>query len=375
MSKRLRLGMVGGGEGAFIGAVHRIAARLDDEYELVAGAFSSSPEVGQRSGATLHIAPERCYRDFWQMAQQESARDEGIDVVAIVTPNHLHVPVALAFLQQGIHVICDKPLCISLEEARQLAEVVSAGEVHFILTHNYSGLPLIREARERVLRGELGEIRSVEVEYLQDWMSERVELTDNKQARWRGDPALSGFGCIGDIGTHAWQLARFVSGMEPEAIRCEMLTRVAGRKLDDEIFVDMRYHGGARGRLWASQVAAGHENDLRLRIYGSEASLTFHQTHPNELWIQSRQSSAKRITRNNGDCGESSRRVCRTPAGHPEGYLEGFAQIYREAAIAIRGGDAPLLPGIDDGLSGMRFIETAQQSSLQGGLWRPLIAF
>jgi len=370
MTRRLRLGMVGGGEGAFIGAVHRIAARLDDQFELVAGAFSSRPEVAARSGDALFIAPDRCYASWQEMAEREASRDDGIDVVSIVTPNHLHVPVAQAFLAQGIHVICDKPLGVSLEEGYALARQVRDSGCRFILTHNYSALPMVREARARVAAGELGEIRRIEVEYLQGWLSERLEITDNKQARWRGDPLLAGAGAIGDIGTHAWQLATFVSGMEPVSLRGELLTRVEGRRLDDEVSADMRYANGAHGRLLASQVAAGYLNDLQLRIIGSRASLSFHQQQPEQLIIHPQGASSYTVTRNGPDNKDATRALCRTPAGHPEGYLEGFAQIYREAAQVIRGeSDAPLLPGIEAGIAGMKFIETVKASSARGGEW------
>lgn len=370
MTRRLRLGMVGGGEGAFIGAVHRIAARIDDQFELVAGAFSSRPDVAARSGEALFIAPQRCYASWQEMAEQEAARDDGIDVVSIVTPNHLHVPVAQAFLARGIHVICDKPLGVTLDEAHALARQISDSGCQFILTHNYSALPMVREAKARVAAGELGEIRRIEVEYLQGWLSERLEITDNKQARWRGDPKLAGAGAIGDIGTHAWQLAAFVSGMEPVSLRGELLTRVPGRLLDDEVVADMRYANGAHGRLLASQVAGGYLNDLRLRIIGSRASLSFHQQNPEQLIIHPQGASCYTVTRNGPDNQESTRQLCRTPAGHPEGYLEGFAQIYREAALRIRGeADAPLLPGIAAGIAGMKFIETVKASSARGGEW------
>lgn len=370
MNRRLRLGMVGGGEGAFIGAVHRIAARLDDRFELMAGAFSSRPDVAARSADALFIAPERSYADWQAMAEQEAVRDDGIDVVSIVTPNHLHVPVALAFLERGIHVICDKPLGVSLDEAHALALQIRQSGCRFILTHNYSALPMVREARARVAAGELGEIRRIDVEYLQGWLSERLEITDNKQARWRGDPQLAGAGAIGDIGTHAWQLATFVSGMEPVSLRGELLTRVEGRLLDDEVTAEMRYANGAHGRLLASQVAGGYLNDLRLRIIGSRASLSFHQQQPEQLVIYPQGGSRYTVTRNGPDNRDETRALCRTPAGHPEGYLEGFAQIYREAAQLIQGeSDAPLLPGIEAGIAGMKFIETLKASSARGGKW------
>ncbi|MCT4717078.1 Gfo/Idh/MocA family oxidoreductase [Enterobacteriaceae bacterium H18W14] len=369
MMKRIRLGMVGGGEGSFIGGVHRIAARLDDQFELVAGAFSSSPEVAKRSGDSLFVAPERSYASWQEMAEQEAARPDGIEAVAIVTPNFLHVPIAKAFLEKKIHVICDKPLGISLAEGEELAALLNASGRHFILTHNYSALPMVREARARIANSEIGDIRNVEVEYLQGWLNDRLELTDNKQASWRGKAQFAGAGAIGDIGTHAWQLAAFVTGMEPESIRGELLTRIEGRELDDEVYAEMRYANGARGRLWASQVAPGYENDLRLRIVGSRGSICFRQQQPEMLEIHPLHGNSYVVTRNGVNNHDSVRHQCRTPAGHPEGYLEGFAQIYREAAVKIRGGNAPLLPGIVEGLSGMRFIETLRASSDRGGEW------
>ncbi|CAI1087087.1 Glucose--fructose oxidoreductase precursor [Serratia entomophila] len=368
---RLRLGMVGGGEGAFIGAVHRLAARMDDEFELVAGAFSSDWENCRRTGELLHVDPQRCYRDFAQMALAEAAREDGIDAVAIVTPNYLHAPVATAFLDAGIDVICDKPLCNSYPEALQLAEKVRRSGRQLILTHNYSAYPLVREARSRVLAGELGEVRFIEVEYLQEWLAQPLELTDNKQAGWRAEPEKAGAGCIGDVGTHAWQLAQFVCGMLPQAISAELSTFIAGRRLDDDVRVQMRYANGAKGRLWASQVACGHENGLRLRVYGSEGNLAFNQEQPNQLWIRPRDAPAYCITRASSFQHAENLRLTRVPAGHPEGYLEGFGQIYREAARRLREGPgaAPLLPGIETGVQGMAFIDAAQRSSAAGGEW------
>ncbi|WP_025122348.1 MULTISPECIES: Gfo/Idh/MocA family protein [unclassified Serratia (in: enterobacteria)] len=373
---RLKLGMVGGGEGAFIGAVHRLAARMDDEFELVAGAFSSDRQNCLRTGALLHLQPERCYADFNQMALAEAAREDGIDVVAIVTPNYLHAPVASAFLNAGIDVICDKPLCNSYTEALQLAETVRQSGRQLILTHNYSAYPLVREARSRVLAGELGEVRFVEVEYLQQWLAKPLELTDNKQAGWRAQPEKAGAGCIGDVGTHAWQLAEFVCGMLPEAISAELSSFIAGRRLDDDVRVQMRYANGAKGRLWASQVACGHENGLKLRVYGSEGSLEFCQENPNQLWIRPFDAPAYCITRASAFQHVENRLLARVPAGHPEGYLEGFGQIYREAARCLRDGPAaaPLLPGIETGVQGMAFIDAAQRSSAAGGEWVALIS-
>lgn len=368
---RLKLGMVGGGEGAFIGAVHRLAARMDDEYELVAGAFSSDAQNCLRTGQWLHISPDRCYADYQQMALAESVRADGIDVVAIVTPNYLHATVATAFLNVGIDVICDKPLCTSYTEGLELAQTVRDSGRQLFLTHNYSAYPLVREARSRILAGELGEIRYIEVEYLQQWLATDLEVTGNKQASWRADPQKAGAGCIGDIGTHAWQLALFVTDMVPSAISAELSSLVAGRQLDDDVRVQMRYHNGAKGRLWASQVACGEENGLRLRIYGTEGSLEFSQENPNQLWIKPFDKAAYCITRASLAQYKENRDLARVPAGHPEGYLEGFAQIYREVAQCLREGSqaAPLLPKIDTGLQGMAFIDAAQRSNNNNGEW------
>lgn len=368
---RLKLGMVGGGEGAFIGAVHRLAARMDDEYELVAGAFSSDPLNCQRTGQQLHVSPDRCYADYQQMALAEAQRTDGIDVVAIVTPNYLHAPVATAFLNAGIDVICDKPLCTSYKEGLQLAQTVRDSGRQLFLTHNYSAYPLVREARSRILAGELGEIRYIEVEYLQQWLATQLEATGNKQASWRADPQKAGAGCIGDIGTHAWQLAQFVTDMIPSAIRAELSSLISGRQLDDDVHVQMRYYNGAKGRLWASQVACGEENGLRLRIYGSLGSLEFLQENPNQLWMKPFDKPAYYITRASLSQYAENRQLARVPPGHPEGYLEGFAQIYREAAKCLREGAqaAPLLPRIDTGLLGMAFIDAAKRSSSNDSQW------
>ncbi|HEY9212693.1 MAG TPA: Gfo/Idh/MocA family oxidoreductase, partial [Ancylobacter sp.] len=282
--RRIRLGMVGGGEGAFIGAVHRIAARLDDQYELVAGALSSTPEKARRSGAALGLDPARVYDDFASMAAAESARADGIEVVAIVTPNHMHAPAATAFLEAGIHVICDKPLTTDLESARALKALAAKSGRIFAVTHNYTGYPMVRQAREMVANGALGDIRVVQVQYAQDWLSERLEDSGQKQAAWRVDPAKAGAGgCIGDIGTHAYNLADFITGVPVAALCAELTTFVEGRRLDDNVQIMLRYANGARGFLWASQVAPGNENNLAIKIYGTKGGLEWRQEHPNQL--------------------------------------------------------------------------------------------
>src|SRR5579863_4199542 len=283
---RIRLGMVGGGEGAFIGAVHRIAARIDDHYELVAGALSSTAEKARRSGAALGLPADRVYDDFESMAKAEAGRKDGVEAVAIVTPNHMHAGPAYAFLKAGIHVICDKPLTTSLAEAKKMKAAVEKAGLVFALTHNYTGYPLVRQMREMVKTGELGEIRLVQVEYPQDWLTETIEKGGHKQAEWRVDPKRSGAGgSLGDIGTHAYNIADYVAGVELSELSADLTSFGAGRQLDDNVQILLRYANGARGALWVSQVAPGHENGLRLRIYGTKGGLLWVQADPNEmLW-------------------------------------------------------------------------------------------
>ena len=370
--ERLRLGMVGGGRDAFIGAVHRIAARIDDQYELVAGAFSSSPGKALASAADLGVP--RAYTSFAEMAATESRRKDGIEVVAIVTPNHMHAPVAMQFLKRGIHVICDKPLTATLPEAKKLAKAAAASGVVFALTHNYTGYPMIRQAKAMVAAGELGALRLVQVEYAQDWLTEPV---DSKQAAWRTDPAQSGAGgSTGDIGTHAFNLAAVVSGLTLDQLAADLTAFVPGRRLDDNAHVLMRYQGGARGMLWCSQVAPGNENGLRLRLYGSKGGLEWAQEEPNRLWFTRFGQPKRLITRGGAGSGPEAARVTRLPPGHPEGYLEAFANIYAEAARAIRAARAgtpvpegTTFPGLKEGLEGMAFVDACVRSSARNGAW------
>ena len=372
---RIRLGMVGGGRDAFIGAVHRIAARIDDQYELVAGCFSSSVEKSLASAADLGVA--RGYASFAEMAAKEARRKDGIEAVAIVTPNHMHAPVAMQFLKRGIHVICDKPLTHTLAEAKRLAKAAEASGVVFALTHNYTGYPMIRQAKAMVEAGELGEIRLVQVEYAQDWLAEPLEATGQKQADWRTDPARSGAGgSTGDIGTHAFNLAGFVTGLELEELAADLQAFVPGRKVDDNGHVLLRYRGGARGMLWCSQVAAGQENGLRLRVYGTKAGIEWEQENPNYLWVGPLGQPKHRLTRGGAGAGEAAGRVTRIPPGHPEGYLEGFANIYAEAARAIiarREGvalDAAVtFPGLREGLEGVAFVDACVRSAARNAAW------
>ena len=373
--RRLRLGMVGGGQGAFIGAVHRIAARLDDDWALVAGALSSDPERAHASGAELRIDPERCYSDFGEMARAEAERTrhggDGIDAVAIVTPNHLHFPVACAFIEAGIHVLCDKPLTTNLADALHLQALVRQHGVRLCLTHNYTGYPLIRAARALVEAGELGDVRIVQVEYAQDWLAQPIEDSGQKQAAWRTDPALAGpAGCLGDIGTHAAQLAEFVTGLVPERISAELTTFVPGRRVDDHVQVQLRYANGARGLLWASQVATGEENHLRLRVYGTKAALHWDQESPNALTWHPAGQPAQRLTRGMASLPAVAAAATRTPGGHPEGYLEAFAQLYRDFARDLRHLDQPAsVPGVIEGVRNLAFVETVLASASRDGAW------
>ena len=377
VSRRLRLGMVGGGQGAFIGGVHRIAARIDDRYELVAGALSSDPDRAKASAAELRIDADRAYGTFQEMAAAEAAREDGIDVVAIVAPNHVHHAAARAFLDAGINVICDKPLTTTLEDALDLVRVVRERDLVFGLTHNYTGYPMVRQARAMVEAGDIGEIRVVQAEYPQDWLTTKIEDTGQKQAEWRTDPARSGAGgCVGDIGTHAFNLASFVSGLEPETLCADLSTFVAGRKLDDNAHILLRYAGGARGMLWSSQVAPGNENGLRIRVYGDKGGLEWLQKDPNYLHFAPFGEPPRLITRGGSGSTEAAGRITRVPAGHPEGYLEGFANIYSDIAevIAARleGRDPDPMatfPTVEDGARGVKFIAASVESSAQGGVW------
>ena len=377
---RIRLGMVGGGRDAFIGGVHRIASRLDDHYELLAGAFSSTAEKSALSALDLGVEKSRAYASFTEMAETESARDDGIEAVSIVTPNHLHFAAAKAFLQQGIHVICDKPLTSSLDDARELVKIASDSKAMFVLTHNYTGYPMIRQARAMIDAGELGDIRVVQAEYAQDWLSTRLEESGQKQADWRTDPQRSGMGgCIGDIGTHAFNLAAFVTQLELDSLSADIQTFVQDRALDDNAHVLLRYKGGARGMLWSSQVAAGNENALRLRVYGSKGGIEWLQEDPNYLWFTPLGEPKRLLTRGGSGATDAANAVTRIPGGHPEGYLEGFANLYTDAAHAIiaqrQGGSVmsdSLLPTVHDGLAGVAFVAAVVTSSKEGGVWKSL---
>jgi predicted dehydrogenase len=373
--------MVGGGEGAFIGGVHRIALRMDDQFELVAGALASSAEKAKRSGEALGLADDRIYADFAAMARAESARPDGIEAVSIVTPNHMHAPIAEAFLNAGIHVICDKPLATTSADARRLAALAAEHQLVFAVTYNYSGYPMVRQARQMVEDGLLGDIRVIQVEYPQDWLTDPIEAGGQKQAGWRTDPSRAGAGgCIGDIGTHAYQLMHFITELKPTELLAELSTFVAGRRLDDNAQVMLRYASGARATLWASQVAPGNENNLRIRVYGAKGGLEWKQEHPNQLHWSPFGQSTQIISRGTGAAGSAASRVSRIPSGHPEGYLEAFGTLYSEIAHAIRArrDGAPALDGsvqyptVADGVQGVEFVETVVKSASARGIWVPL---
>ena len=377
-SEKIRLGIVGGGIGAFVGSIHRIAARLDDRYELLAGALSSEPKRAADSAAELGIDPKRSYASFEEMAKKEGKLKHGIEAVAIVTPNHLHCAVAKAFLEAGIHVICDKPLSSSLEDAEQIEKIVEGSGLIFAITYNYSGYPMVRHAREMVAAGKLGNIRVIQVEYAQDWLATNIEAEGQKQAVWRTDPARAGTGgSIGDIGTHAFHLAEFISGLEAKSLLADLDTFVAGRSLDDNANILLHYSNGAKGMLWSSQVASGQENALRIRLFGDKGGLEWDQEDPNYLQYRPLQETRQILTRGGPGVGEMAARATRIPAGHPEGFLEGFANLYRDIADMIeasRTGKSltTLVPDVTDGVKGVRFVEKAVSSNAAGSIWQHL---
>lgn len=367
---KLRLGMVGGGPGAFIGAVHRMAARLDGRYELVAGAFSSDETKSRETGDDLELSPDRVYGSYEQMATAEAAlgANSRIQVVAIVTPNHLHYPIAKTFLEHGIHVVCDKPLTTTLADAEHLCTLAAESGLVFALTHNYTGYPMVKEARARLQAGEIGSVRKVVVEYSQGWLSTLLEAEGQKQASWRSDPEQGGPSAVlGDIGSHAHNLVRYVTGLEVQRLFADLGTVVEGRELDDDATVLLELDGGVRGLLFASQIATGERNHLRLRVYGSEGALDWSQEDPNRLRLISPDGSERVLFRGAGDLSAAAVEHTRLPGGHPEGFIEAFANVYRNAAIAIEsgvtGGD---FPSVQDGAHGVHFIHSAVASHKEG---------
>ena len=378
---KLRLGMVGGGQGAFIGEVHRIAARLDDRYELLAGALSSDPQRAAASAVDIGIDADRSYESFEDMAVMEADREDGIEVATIVTPNHLHYCAASAMLRAGIHVICDKPLTATLAQAEELAELANKSGLLFAVTYNYSAYPMVRLARQLVAQGRLGDIRIVQVEYPQDWLATNIEDDDQKQAAWRTDPEKAGAGgCIGDIGTHAFHLAEFISGLKATELLADLSSFVGQRKLDDNANILLRIDNGAKGSLWSSQIATGNENALRIRLYGDKAGIDWSQENPNYLSLTALGGNKEILSRASASVPAATGTMTRLPAGHPEGFLEAFATLYRDIAEQLNARksnrecdpEAMLVPGIANGLRGMRFIEKAVSSNAEGNTWQGL---
>lgn len=375
-TRPLRLGMVGGGEGAYIGNIHRISARLDNGFHVVAGAFDIDAERGKRFALNLGIDESRSYGDYQAMLAAESQRADRVDAVAICTPNHTHFQIAKAFLEAGFDVICEKPLTTTLEDAVALEALVKKTKRFMGVTYTYSGYPMVHEAREMVAAGLLGAIRVVQVEYPLEWMATAIETQGNAQAAWRTDPKKSGRGgSIGDIGTHAYHLAGFVTGLKLESLSADLATFIPGRALDDNAHVMLRYEGGARGLLWSSQVAIGCSNGVRLRVFGEKGSLTWFQEQPNELEFTKLMGRTERIKRGADDLSESAKVRTRTPPGHPEGYLEAFGNLYAGFAEAIRArqeGREPTavgrnIPSVYDGLKGVAFVDAVVDSSQDGG--------
>ncbi len=385
MSRKIRYGMVGGGRGAFIGAVHRIAAAMDQQIELVCGAFSSSPEKSKASGEDFFLPANRCYGTFEEMIHGEKAlpADQRMDFLAIVTPNHMHFAPAKLALENGFHVLSDKPATFSLEEARTLQEVIKASGKLYGLTHNYTGYPLVKQARQMIKEGKLGKIRKVVVEYPQGWLATDLESSGQKQADWRTDPSKSGAGgCVGDIGTHAENLAEYVTGLHITELAADITSFVSGRRLDDDCNVLLRFNNGAKGVLHSSQISVGEENNLNIRVYGELGGIEWHQKEPNTMLVKWVDQPMQVYRTGNGYLGAAAAAGTRTPPAHPEGYLEAFANIYKNFANHIRAVEAGTIaddlttdyPKIEDGVRGMAFIEAVVASSKANAAWTPVVA-
>ena len=377
--KKLKLGMIGGGQGAFIGAVHRLSARIDDKYEFVAGCLSSTPDKSLASAKEIGLNLERSYPDYKIMAEEESKREDGIDVVSIVTPNHMHAGPAIEFLKKNIHVICDKPMTSTMEDANELMNVIKSSNAHFFLTHNYSGYPVIREMRALIKKGELGKLRIVKGSYLQGWLGSKEEVSgNNKQAEWRTDPKRSGAaGAVGDIGSHTMHLIEFVTGLKCESVAADLTTFVTGRLLDDDASIMIRMNEGVKGNLSISQIATGQENNFSLSLYGDKGALHWSQENPNYAKFSKVGMADQIITRGGVIQNENSFASTRIPPGHPEGYLEGFAQIYSDAADIIldhkdKNQLLDLLPNGENGLHIMKFINASVKSSKNNSIWTEL---
>ncbi|MEN8695237.1 MAG: Gfo/Idh/MocA family protein [Akkermansiaceae bacterium] len=379
MNRKLRMGMVGGGRGAFIGQVHRMAANLDGKIELIAGAFSSDPEKSKLSGEDFFLDPDRVYGSYEEMAKAEAAREDGIDFVSIVVQNHLHYAVAKTFLEAGINVICDKPLALNIEQGKELQALVKGGDLVFALTHNYTGYPMVKEAKRIVADGELGRILKIVAEYPQGYAVGDVEGDGSGAiSNWRADPKIAGSSnCIGDIGTHAHNLVKYITGLEVEELAAELTAFIPGRELDDDGNCLVRFEGGAKGIIYASQISNGDENNLNIRVYGTKASLEWHQEEPNDLIVKYANAPRKTYRRGNDYLGAAAQANSRTPFAHPEGFIEAFANVYLAAAAAIAdkidGNQAPEggydYPTVDDGVSGMAFIKACVESSQNNAAW------
>lgn len=384
LNRKLKMGLVGGGQGSFIGKVHSIAACLDNRAEVVAGAFSSNPERSKASAADYNVSEDRAYGSYAEMFEKEAAKPEGerIDFVSVTTPNHVHFEVAKAALDAGFHVVCDKPMTFDLAQAEELAKVVEGAEGVFALTHNYTGYPLVRQAREMVLSGELGEIQAIRATYIQGWLRTKLEESEQKQASWRTDPKRSGAaGCFGDIATHAYNLGRYISGLLPESISCHLRTFVEGRALDDYGTAIIKYENGGLGTVTASQISHGRENDVTIEIDGTKGAIQWRQEEPNVMTVRANGEPHKLYTRdpNASFMNASGQAACRLPAGHPEAFFEAFANVYTaafDAMIAKNTGETierkdTVYPNVHDGVEGMMFIEQCVASSQQDGAWLP----
>ena len=381
LNRKLRMGLIGGGQGSFIGRVHATAAVLDNRAALVAGALSSDAARAKASASDYDIAPDRAYTSFQEMAAAEKKRPDGVDFVSVATPNHTHFEIAKTFVEAGFNVICDKPMTFDLAQAEELLKVVEKSGVVFAVTHNYTGYPLVRQAREMVLNGELGEINATRSNYIQGWLRTRLEASDQKQAKWRTDPKMSGAaGCFGDIGTHAYNLGRFMTGLQPKQISCLLKVFEAGRALDDYGVAAVRYENGALGTVTASQISHGRENDLFIEIDGTKAALEWHQEEPNKLIVRKNGEAHKIYTRNGGPyLGAAAGAASRLPSGHPEAFFEAFANVYTAAYDAMTKRAAgetfettdTVYPNVYDGVEGMLFITRCVESSQQDGAWLP----
>lgn len=376
--RKIKYGMVGGGPGSLIGEVHRKAAKFDGKAEIVSGAFSRSYDKTLQTGKELNLVEERLYDDYREMAEKESAREDGIDFVSIVVPNKFHYPIAKKFLEQGIHVVCDKPLAVSLEEAEELENLTRSKDLLFAVTYVYSGYPMVKQARELVQSGDLGEIRVIQGEYPQEWLSEPVEQEGNKQASWRTDPELSGdSNCVGDIGSHIENTVSYITDLEIESIAANMSIFGEGRELDDNAEMMLKFSNGATGSFWCSQVAVGHDNDLKVRVYGTEGSLIWKQENPNYLEVSSLDGPTKTLSRGSDELHSSAAEVVRLPGGHPEGFYEAFSNIYKNFLTALEDKKAGKkvnpeyydYPDIEEGVRGVDFIETCIRSSRQNSEW------